>query len=92
MCFIISMARLKCNAVRGSDIIFSDTASHKIYKYIIQCDKLEVFAGSGEENCTDGLVTECSFRERSLFMRGGGMGENLKISIYFRIPPTKKNI
>ena len=49
----------KCNW--GSDIIFSDPANHKIYKYIIQYDKLEVFAGSGDENCIDGPIIECSF-------------------------------
>ena len=51
------------NAVKGSDIIFSNPANHKIYKYIIQYDKLEDFAGSGDENCIDGPVTECSFRQ-----------------------------
>ena len=35
------------------------------------------------------ILQEMKIRERSLFMRGGGgvMGKNLKISIFFQIPP-----
>ena len=38
-------------------------------------------------NCSNSMERLSSIRERSLFMRGGGMGENLKISIFFSDPP-----
>ena len=40
-------------------------------------------------NCSNSMEQLSSIRERSLFMRGGGggVGENLKISIFFSDPP-----
>ena len=40
-------------------------------------------------NISNNLLTSMNIRERSLLMRGGGMGEILKISIFFSDPPLK---
>ena len=48
---------------RCSDIIFSDPTNRRIYKYVIESAKLEVFAGNGKEDNVDGPAAECSFRQ-----------------------------
>ena len=47
---------------RGSDVIFTDPTSRKVYRYITETGKTDLFSGNGDENSVDGPAFESSFR------------------------------
>ncbi|CAB3990306.1 Hypothetical predicted protein [Paramuricea clavata] len=45
------------------DVIFSDPINRKIYQYTPESEKTEIISGNGDENCIDGPVSQCSYRQ-----------------------------